>query len=55
MLSCADTPTMWLVKPGLTNSPFSLVTGCTRTTGWMATSRLSLIRCSYLPPAFGGA
>ena len=35
---------MWLVKPGLTNSAFSPVTGCTRTTGWIATSRLSFSR-----------
>ena len=42
--SRADTSTMWLVNPGLTKSPLAPVTGCTRTTGWIATSRLSSIR-----------
>jgi hypothetical protein len=44
--SRGDTSTIWLVNPGFTNSPLAPVTGCTRTTGWIATSRLSSIRLS---------
>ena len=48
--SRADTSTMWLVNPGFTNRPLAPVIGCTRTTGWIATSRLSLIRLEYELP-----
>jgi len=36
-LSMGETSRMWSVKTGFTNSAFSPVLGCTRTTGWWET------------------
>ena len=53
-LSSGVTSTMWSVKPGVTNSARSPVSGCTRTTGWMDTSGTSPEAIGVAVVAAGG-